>query len=94
MLLAEIGIRERFTGAYTQPMRNVLARIIPLLTLLALAVLVSALGSTILPPRGVALSLALVGVVLAVVLWRNLVQMHARLQTALKDTLDKPEETP
>jgi CPA2 family monovalent cation:H+ antiporter-2 len=94
MLLAEIGIRERFTGAYTQPMRNVLARIIPLVTLLALAVLVSALGSTILPPRGVALSLALVGVVLAVVLWRNLVQMHARLQAALKDTLDKPERTP
>jgi CPA2 family monovalent cation:H+ antiporter-2 len=94
MLLAEIGIRERFAGAYTQPMRNVLARIIPLLTLLALAVLVSALGSTILPPRGVALSLALVGVVLAVVLWRNLVQMHARLQAALKDTLDKPKQAP
>jgi CPA2 family monovalent cation:H+ antiporter-2 len=94
MLLAEIGISERFTGAYTQPMRNVLARIIPLVTLLALGVLVSALGSTILPPRGVALSLALLGVVLAVVMWRNLVQMHARLQAALKDTLDKPEQTP
>jgi CPA2 family monovalent cation:H+ antiporter-2 len=94
MLLAEIGIRERFTGAYTQAMRNVLARIIPLATLLALAVLVSALGSTILPPRGVALSLALVGVVLAVVLWRSLVQMHARLQAALRDTLDKPERMP
>jgi CPA2 family monovalent cation:H+ antiporter-2 len=42
----------------------------------------------------VALSLALAGMVLAVVLWRNLVQMHARLQAALKDTLDKPERTP
>jgi CPA2 family monovalent cation:H+ antiporter-2 len=94
MLLAEIGIRERFTGAYTKPMRNVLARVIPLVTLLALGVLVSALGSTILPRRGVALSLALLGVVLAVVLWRNLVQMHARLQAALKDTLDKPEQMP
>jgi len=91
MLLAEIGIRERFAGAYTWAIRNVLARVIPLGTLFALAVLVSALGSTILPRRGVALSLLLVLAVLAVVLWRNLVQMHARLQAALKETLDKPE---
>ncbi|WP_426699776.1 cation:proton antiporter [Rhodanobacter sp. Col0626] len=91
MLLAEIGIRERFAGSYTQPMRNVLARIIPLATLLALGLLVSALGSAILPPRGIALSLIVLGVVLAVVLWRSLVHMHARLQAALKETLDKPE---
>lgn len=91
MLLAELGIRERFAGSYTQAIRNVLARIIPLSTLLALAVLVSALGSAILPPRGIALSLVVLGVVLAVVLWRSLVKMHARLQAALKETLEKPE---
>ncbi len=91
MLLAEIGIRERFAGSYTQAIRQVLAQVIPLATLLALALLVSALGSTILPPRGVALSLVLLGAALAVALWRGLVQMHARLQAALKETLDKPE---
>ncbi|HEY8327823.1 MAG TPA: cation:proton antiporter [Rhodanobacter sp.] len=90
MLLAEIGIRERFAGSYTQAIRNVLARVIPLATLLALALLVSALSSAILPPRGIALSLVVLGVVLAVVLWRGLVKMHARLQAALKETLEKP----
>jgi CPA2 family monovalent cation:H+ antiporter-2 len=90
MLLAEIGIRERFAGSYTQAIRQVLARAIPLATLLALALLVSVLGSTILPPRGVALSLVLLGAALAVALWRGLVQLHARLQAALKETLDKP----
>ncbi|MBQ4853859.1 cation:proton antiporter [Rhodanobacter sp. B2A1Ga4] len=90
MLLAEIGIRERFAGAYTQAIRNVLARVIPLATLLALALLVSALSSAILPPRGIALSLVVLGVVVAVVLWRSLVRMHARLQAALKETLEKP----
>jgi CPA2 family monovalent cation:H+ antiporter-2 len=90
MLLAEIGIGERFAGSYTRAIRNVLARVIPLATLLALGLLVSALGSAILPPRGVALSLVLLGVMLAVVLWRGLVRMHARLQAALKETLDKP----
>jgi CPA2 family monovalent cation:H+ antiporter-2 len=90
MLLAEMGIRERHAGAYTQTIRNILARLIPLATLLALAVLVGALGSTILPPKGIALSLVAVVVLLAVVLWRGLVKVHARLQAALRDTIDKP----
>jgi len=90
MVLAELGIRERFTGSYTQAIRSVLARVIPLATLFALALLVGALGSAILPPRGVALSLILVGLVLAIVLWRGMVKMHARLQAALKETLEKP----
>jgi CPA2 family monovalent cation:H+ antiporter-2 len=92
MLLAELGIRERFAGAYTHAIRKVLARMIPLTTLFALALLVGALGSAILPPRGVALSLLVAGAVLAVILWRALVKLHARLQAALKETLDKPEQ--
>jgi CPA2 family monovalent cation:H+ antiporter-2 len=36
-------------------------------------------------------SLGVAGLVLAVVLWRGLVQMHARLQAALKETLSKPQ---
>ncbi|MFK2904749.1 cation:proton antiporter [Dyella ginsengisoli] len=89
MLLAELGIRESYAGAYTRTIRGVLARLIPLATLFVLAVLVSALGSTILPPRGVALSLAAAGVLVAVVLWRGLVRVHARLQAALRDTIAK-----
>ncbi|MGA0585685.1 cation:proton antiporter [Dyella sp. KRB-257] len=89
MLLAELGIRESYAGAYTHTIRGVLARLIPLATLFALAVLVGALGSTILPPRGVALSLAAAGVLVAVVLWRGLVRVHARLQAALRDTIAK-----
>lgn len=87
MLLAELGIREHFAGSFTHPIRNVLSRIIPLATLFGLALLVSALGSAILPPRSVALTLLVLGVLLAVVSWRSLVKIHARLQAALRDTL-------
>ncbi|WP_285518459.1 hypothetical protein, partial [Thermolongibacillus altinsuensis] len=69
MLLAELGIRERFAGGYTQAIRQVLARLIPVAALVLLALLVGALGSTILPPRGVALSVGGVVLVLAVMLW-------------------------
>jgi len=90
MLLAELGIRERFAGGYTQAIRQVLARLIPLAALLLLALLVGALGSAILPPRGVMLSLIAAVLVVAVAMWRSLVKMHARLQATLRDTLDKP----
>ncbi|HEX5305707.1 MAG TPA: cation:proton antiporter [Dyella sp.] len=89
MLLAELGIRESYAGAYTHTIRGVLARLIPLSTLFVLAILVSALGSTILPPRGVALSVGAVGVLVAIMLWRGLVRVHARLQAALRDTIAK-----
>jgi monovalent cation:H+ antiporter-2, CPA2 family len=94
MLLAELGIREHFAGAYTHAIRSLLARLIPLGTLLALGLLVSVLGSAILPPRGAVILLLVAGVVLAAVLWRALVKVHARLQAALRDTLQRPPVDP
>ncbi|RAO77967.1 cation:proton antiporter [Dyella jiangningensis] len=90
MLLAELSIPERIGGAYNMRIRAVLARFIPLMTMWVLGLLVAALASTILPPREVALVLVLVLLLLAWLLWRGLVQVHARLQAALRDTLDKP----
>jgi CPA2 family monovalent cation:H+ antiporter-2 len=90
MLLAEISIPERVGGSRNLAIRGVLGRLIPLIVMLALGVLVAALASTILPPREVALVLVLIGIVLTWLLWRLLVQVHARLQAALRDTLDSP----
>jgi CPA2 family monovalent cation:H+ antiporter-2 len=89
MLLAELSIPDRF-GARTYRIRAVLARIIPVVVMLILGLLVAALASTILPPREVAAVLILIGIGLTWLLWRVLVQVHARLQAALRDTLDKP----
>ncbi|MDF3981466.1 cation:proton antiporter [Luteibacter sp. PPL201] len=89
MLLAELSIPDRF-GARTYTIRSVLGRIIPVVAMLILGLLVAALASTILPPREVALVLVLIGMGLTWLLWRVLVQVHARLQAALRDTLEKP----
>lgn len=93
MLLAELGIRPSFAGKYTHGLRRVLARIIPLATLLLLAVMVMALSSTILPPRGWALALLVVGLLLALFLWRALVRLHARFQATIKETLENPDQS-
>ncbi|TBR39676.1 MULTISPECIES: cation:proton antiporter [Dyella] len=89
MLLAELSIPEHVGGSLTMRLRAVLAKIIPLATMWILGLLVAALASTILPPREVALVLVLVGLVLTWLLWRVLVQVHARLQAALRDTLER-----
>lgn len=93
MLAAEVGIRPSFAGAYTRSLRRVLASIIPLATLLALALMVLGLSSTILPPRGVALALVAASVLLALLLWRGLIRVQARFQVALRETLNEDGET-
>jgi CPA2 family monovalent cation:H+ antiporter-2 len=90
MVLAELGIPERVGGARNVAVRGVLARIVPLGVMIGLGLLVAALASTILPPKEVALVIVAIGVALTWLLWRVLVQVHARLQAAIRDTLDKP----
>jgi CPA2 family monovalent cation:H+ antiporter-2 len=92
MVLAELSIPERVGGQHNVKIRAVLARLVPMAAMAVLALLVVALASTILPPREVALVLVLIGLVLTWLLWRVLVQIHARLQAALRDTLDKTEQ--
>lgn len=89
MLLAELGIRPSFAGRYTRPLRRVLARLIPLGTLLLLGLMVVALSSAILPRRAIALALLGVCLVLALILWPALVRMHAHFQAVIRDTLEE-----
>lgn len=87
MVLAEMGISEGLAGARTYALRRVLGKMIPLAVLVILAVLVMALGSAILPSREVLLLLLLVAAALTAFLWRSFVQVHARLQAALRDVM-------
>src|SRR5579875_997686 len=79
MLLAELGIREHVYGARTAGLRRVLAKLVPLAALAGLALLVSMLGTSILPPRGVLIALLAIGAVTAWFLWGALVRVHARM---------------
>ncbi|HSX60719.1 MAG TPA: cation:proton antiporter [Tahibacter sp.] len=93
MVLAELGIRDGVAGARTYALRRVLGKMIPLAVLVILAVLVMALGSAILPSLGVLVLLLLVAAALAAFLWRSFVQVHARLQTTLRDVMQSTPES-
>jgi len=89
MLLAELGISEQVHGVRTAGLRRVLGKLVPLATLAGMALLVSALGSSILPPRGVLLALLAIGAFTVWFLWGALVRVHARMQAALRDLIEE-----
>lgn len=88
MLLAEIGISEQVHGVRTAGLRRVFGKLVPLGALAGMALLISALGSSILPPRGVLIALLVIGAFTVWFLWGALVRIHARMQAALRDLVD------
>jgi len=89
MLLAELGISEQVHGVRTAGLRRVLGKLVPLASLAGMALLVSALGSSILPPRGVLVALLAIGAFTVWFLWGSLVRVHARMQAALRDLMQQ-----
>jgi CPA2 family monovalent cation:H+ antiporter-2 len=93
MLLAEIGVKPEFAGAYTRSTRRVISELIPVLAIAGIRLLIFALSSSILPPRNLLIVVLLGAAGLVVLLRRRLVVLHSRLQIALIETLDeKPDD--
>jgi len=90
MMLAEVGVRRSFAGRHTDNVRRVVAEIIPVLSLAVMLVLLSALSSSILPPAEMLVLVLVVGALVVVLLWRQFIKLHSRLQIALIDTFQKP----
>ncbi|UCJ17511.1 cation:proton antiporter [Pseudomonas sp. MM211] len=91
MLLAEMGVRQEKAGRHTARVRKVISEVIPLLSLVGIMVLLTALSSSILPSNDMLLLVGVVAAGVVAVLWRWFIRVHTRLQIALFETLDKPE---
>ena len=92
MLLAELGVPESRAGRHTPKVRAVLAEMFPVLSLLLMFLLISALSSSLLPP----VELLVAGVagvaLLGALLWRRMVVLHARLQVALRESFNPSDD--
>ncbi|SDJ04433.1 monovalent cation:H+ antiporter-2, CPA2 family [Pseudomonas flavescens] len=91
MLLAEMGVRQEKAGRHTARVRKVISEVIPLLSLVGIMVLLTALSSSILPSNDMLLLVGVVAAAVVAVLWRWFIRVHTRLQIALFETLDKPD---
>ncbi len=92
MLLAEMGVKPEMAGRHTQRVRRVIAEVIPLLSLLVIFLLLSALSASILPTSELLLVIAVVAAVVVALLWRWFIRVHTRMQIALLETLDNSRE--
>ncbi|MDH0304142.1 MULTISPECIES: cation:proton antiporter [unclassified Pseudomonas] len=88
MLLAEMGVKPEMAGRHTQRVRRVIAEVIPLLSLLVIFLLLSALSASILPTSELLLIIVVVAAVVVALLWRWLIRVHTRMQVALLETLE------
>lgn len=93
MLLAEMGVKPEMAGRHTQRVRRVIAEVIPILSLLVIFLLLSALSASILPTNELLIVIAVVAAGVAAVLWRWFVRIHTRMQVALLETLDNHKES-
>ncbi|MFG0410843.1 cation:proton antiporter [Pseudomonas sp. FYR_11] len=92
MLLAEMGVKPEMAGRHTQRVRRVIAEVIPLLSLVVIFLLLSALSASILPTNELLLVIAVVAAVVVALLWRWLIRVHTRMQIALLETLENSRE--
>ncbi|MBV4489175.1 cation:proton antiporter [Pseudomonas oryzicola] len=92
MLLAEMGVKPEMAGRHTQRVRRVVAEVIPLMSLLVIFLLLSALSASILPTSELLLVIAVVAAVIVALLWRWFIRVHTRMQIALLETLENSRE--
>ena len=88
MLLAEMS-----AGNYSMQTRKVISEVIPIVAILVMLLLVSALSASILPPAHLLLAVLGLFAVLVPLLWGRFVKLHSRLQIALIETLDEDEQS-
>ncbi|WP_347554808.1 cation:proton antiporter [Robbsia sp. KACC 23696] len=89
LLLAEVSVTPRHAGRYTSGLRRVIAECIPVFAMLGIFLLMVALSGRILPPRDLLIVVLAAAAVLLGITWRWFVRVHARLQIALRETLDR-----
>jgi CPA2 family monovalent cation:H+ antiporter-2 len=89
MLLAERGVQPARAGRFTRAIRETIAGLVPLVSMVGVFLLVAALSGAILPPAGLLAAVLVCAALLVAILWRWCVKIHATLQIALRETFDE-----
>jgi CPA2 family monovalent cation:H+ antiporter-2 len=88
LLLAEMSVQPSVTGRFTTGIRRVIAELVPMVAMLGVFLLVAALSGGILPPTELLVIVLVLAACVLGIMWRWFVRIHAKLQVALRETLD------
>ncbi|CAM2193949.1 monovalent cation:H+ antiporter-2, CPA2 family [Paraburkholderia kururiensis] len=89
MLLAEVSVQPATAGRFTGAIRQTIAQLVPVVSMIGVFLLVAALSGAILPPVGLLTAVLVCAALLMAVLWRWCVKIHASMQIAFKETLNE-----
>lgn len=91
-ILAEVTIS--CNSRYPVQVRQIISELIPIFGTSVMLMMVSTLSGSLLPPLGTRLLMLAGAILTAILLSRQMIRLHSRLQIALKDTLDTPPDPP
>ncbi|WEY37990.1 cation:proton antiporter [Paraburkholderia sp. SUR17] len=89
MLLAEVSVQPATAGRFTGAIRQTIAQLVPVVSMIGVFLLVAAFSGAILPPVGLLTAVLVCAALLMAVLWRWCVKIHASMQIAFKETLNE-----
>jgi CPA2 family monovalent cation:H+ antiporter-2 len=92
LILAELTVGGPAVGLQSFKLRQLLARVLPVLALLAMLLLIAGLSSILLPPLHLFVAVLVLAMLLALTVWPAVVRWHSQVQIALRETL--AEEPP
>jgi len=91
LILVELsaGVAASGSSRYSLALRRLYARALPVVALIAMLLLISVLGSVILPPLHLFVAVLSLVVLLALSLWPRVVRWHSQVQIALREVLEQ-----
>lgn len=91
LILAELTVGGPAASQQSFRLRQLLARVLPVLALIAMLMLIAGLSSILLPPLHLLVAVLALAMLLALTVWPAVVRWHSQVQIALRDTLaDEP----
>lgn len=90
LILVELGAGGPAGSRQSLALRQLMARALPVASLLAMLLLISALSATLLPPMHLFIVVLSLVVLLALAVWPAVVRWHSQVQIALRETLETP----
>jgi CPA2 family monovalent cation:H+ antiporter-2 len=92
MLFAAASVRRNVAGAMTNPVRRIIAEVIPVFSMIIIVLLIFMLSSSILPSIGLLFALIIAAVLLALFLYSWFIKLHSRIQISFMDTFSQRDE--
>ncbi len=91
MKLAELTVKKNMAGRFTIHIRKMIARLIPILSMVGILFFIFALSTTILPSRELFFLILVMIAIICILLWKSFIKLYEHLHKNLLKSFNKPK---